>query len=357
MITKGGRRKAEGGAKLRRSLCARTSPLPPSPLRPALTLIELLVAISIIATLSAMFLGASRAAMEHSRGARTRTTIDKLHTLIMERYADYETRRVELDFVPPTAEATADYRLLALRELMKFEMPDRWSDVTGVQPGDPPLAENNASLCVVMKNLPTLAKIYRRRYDPTRTTEPHESAECLYMIVIYACGDGESRSMFSAQDIGDFDGDGAPEFLDGWGRPIGFLRWPAGFVKHSDLMSGDAQNDHDPFDPFRRDLDSSVGDYTAPANLVPYLERLRDHDYSKAAFRLVPLIYSAGPDEESEIDSKADLPTSDPTGTVRLDPYAIESDETFAFGTVEDFNSDGTDNSLDNIHNHLDTTR
>jgi prepilin-type N-terminal cleavage/methylation domain-containing protein len=62
-----------------------------------LTLIELLVTISIIATLSAMFLGASRAAMEHSRGARTKTTIDKLHTLIMERYADYETRRVDLD--------------------------------------------------------------------------------------------------------------------------------------------------------------------------------------------------------------------------------------------------------------------
>jgi hypothetical protein len=33
-------------------------------------------------------------------------------------------------------------------------------------------------------------------------------------------------------EIGDLDGDGMPEILDAWGRPIAFLRWPAGFVAH-----------------------------------------------------------------------------------------------------------------------------
>jgi prepilin-type N-terminal cleavage/methylation domain-containing protein len=355
-----------------RSASRLTIPLPPSPFRPAFTLIELLVAISIIATLSAMFLGASRAAMEHSRAARTRTTIDKLNTLLMERWADYETRRVDLAFVPPTAEATADYRLLALRELMKFEMPDRWSDIdldASVNPIGKTASRDQAT--VFLKNVPPLARIYYRRFQeaqskanangkPDSLTQ-YEGPECLYMTIMYACGDGESRSMFSTQDIGDVDGDGAPEFLDGWGNPIDFVRWPAGFAARSSLMSWndeqnipDADNDHDPFDPFRRDLMLSTQDYTeSNPNLARYIARLRD---DSSAFRLVPLIYSAGPDGEYEIDVKAPTPTSDSNG-VALDPYFIESDESYVFGTPQDFNGDGSDNSLDNIHNHQDTTR
>jgi prepilin-type N-terminal cleavage/methylation domain-containing protein len=336
------------------------------------TLIELLVAISIIATLSAMFLGASRAAMEHSRAARTRTTIDKLNTLLMERWADYETRRVDMAFVPPTAEATADYRLIALRELMKFEMPDRWSDVdlgSSINPIGKTASRDQAS--VFLKNVPSLARIYYRHALEAQTkananSKPesftqYEGPECLYMIIMYACGEGEARSMFSAQDIGDVDGDGAPEFLDGWGKPIGFVRWPAGFAPRSSLMSWnteqntpDADNDHDPFDPFRRDLQLSTQDYTeSNASLAKYIAPLRD---GSPAFRLVPLIYSAGPDGEYDIDVKAPTPTSDSTG-LALNPYYIESDKTYAFGTPQDLNDDGSDNSIDNIHNHLDTTR
>ena len=47
--------------------------------------------------------------------------------------------------------------------------------------------------------------------------------------------------------IGDTDDDGAPEFLDGWGRPIEFIRWPTGFAERSDLMSGNSDADHENF--------------------------------------------------------------------------------------------------------------
>ena len=109
--------------------------------RRAVTLIELLLVITIIATLSAVFLGASRSAMEHASAARTKTTIAKIHGLLMDRLATYTTRRVDiyqkvLDTIDTRflddqdrRRARADARLIATRELMKFEMPDRWSDV------------------------------------------------------------------------------------------------------------------------------------------------------------------------------------------------------------------------------------
>ena len=49
------------------------------------------------------------------------------------------------------------------------------------------------------------------------------------MVITMACGDGEARTLFSENSIGDTDGDGAPEFLDGWKHPINFLRWAPGF--------------------------------------------------------------------------------------------------------------------------------
>ena len=45
----------------------------------------------------------------------------------------------------------------------------------------------------------------------------------------------------------DVDGDGLPEFVDGWGRPISFIRWPAGF--RSVLQSLSENDPADPIDP------------------------------------------------------------------------------------------------------------
>lgn len=363
-------------------------------IRRGMTLIELLVAISIIATLSALFLGASRAAMEHSRAARTRTTIDKLHTLLMERWADYETRRVALkgtiendintmvavtpDQQRAKAAARHDYQLLASRELMRLEMPDRWSNITGVSgrganvtTAVPPLLDNDPNLLMVLRELPTLTKIYRRRYDYTRTTEEYESAECLYMIIMYGCGDGEARTMFSAQDMGDVDGDGAPEFLDGWGEPINFIRWPAGFVSQSAVMTwdaerqmGDAANDHDPFDYARRDMSRDSGNPSSqPSTVAGFLND------AQGAFRLVPLIFSSGPDGERGVLNPGDgyvnaLPGagSDAYPFARLDPYAaIFSDPEYQITNAMQATVGGGDGRLsthlDNIHNHQDTTR
>ncbi len=338
-----------------------------------LTLVELLVSITILATLAALFLGVSNSAMESARRARTKTTIAKIHTLLMERWDEYTTRRADVNpiiendirssFPDPTlrGQAMADARLLALRELIKLELPDRWSDIIGdtvdnVPPTTPISALPNLAF---LDNRPTISNIYYRKYQrlkPSATEKSiadNQSAECLYMIIMLYTGDGEARTLFSRQDIGDTDDDGAPEFLDGWGRPIHFVRWPAGFVSRSELMSGDASVDHDPYDPFHRDDPNAhrPSSSSYPTYLTNWIKQLENVD---PAFRLVPLIYSGGPDGDPDLFTAKLSVIGDPyskytsNGITTLMAAPLTSG-----GNPEIDPSDDGDNFLDNIHNHV----
>jgi hypothetical protein len=339
----------------------------------------------IIAIIAAAILGTASAALDAARRSRTQSIILKIHTLVMERWADYETRRVDLNPFWTSAltqyvrgatnprdraerlrvhgQIMADLRLLALRELMKYEMPDRWFDV-----GDGPQFEFSANRFLARP--PALARNYyrqlRRVADEAdeETVLRNQGAECLYMTIMAATGDGEAREQFTDQDIGDTDEDGAPEILDGWGRPISWLRWPAGFAVVSEVMSGDPVADHDPFDLFRRHQETArprenqLPPPITALGLGPYVERLRqirDPQYP-SGFRLLPLVYSSGPDGISDINTTPGFGVFHPE--IELDPYALDIDGDpvkYRFGTPMDDTDDpdGDDNWLDNIHNHL----
>jgi hypothetical protein len=324
-------------------------------------------------------LGVAAVAGETAREARTRTMVSRLHTLLMDHYNSYASRRIDTSVFGAATDPRqiADNRLLALRQLMKMEMPDRWSDllnatVETVPPNAPPgtfddMKKNTGNR---FAHPPTdLWSIYIRRYrrlvnDP-ESIRAHQGAECLYLIIMNATGDGEARTLFGETSIGDTDGDGAPEFLDGWGNPIGFVRWPAGFVSDAQLslirldeiydaaeanVGGSGDNavasaialDHDPFDVFRRDLKGSSGLNSGPYAL------LRD---SRSAYRLIPLIYSAGRDEDADINVDPDFNTASDTW---LDPYAPTLNGKLLGAPIDD---DSEDNLADNIHNHLIATR
>jgi hypothetical protein len=58
------------------------------------------------------------------------------------------------------------------------------------------------------------------------------NAELLFLIVEDSDLDGASAiEMFGSSEIGDTDGDGLNEFLDGYGNPIRWIRWPSGFAQ------------------------------------------------------------------------------------------------------------------------------
>jgi prepilin-type N-terminal cleavage/methylation domain-containing protein len=345
-----------------RSLSIQHSPFP---IRRGVTLIELLITMTIMAIIAAAILGTAAAAIEGSREKKTQSQIAKIHTLLMDRYSSYETRRVDIKqswlTLIDSASANqvergqflADLRLLAQRELMKYEMPDRWSDVIrgplGSAMQDP----------VFLNRQPALAQAYYRR--SLNATAEYEGAECLYMTIMLATGDGEARTLFSKQDIGDVDGDGAPEFIDGWGNPIEYLRWAPGFYSRSALMTGDGNKDHDPFDVYRRDDPTALPAYTGyPALLAPYAKGLKDPN---PAFRLVPLVFSKGSDGEPDVfSSRGKEVTSVATNEPALNPYFVDTTlngnasslgipVAYGFGMPDV--RDGTDATKDNITNHL----
>jgi len=344
------------------------------------TLVELLVTLSIIGILATAMLGVAAVAGDTAREAKTRHTISRLHTLLMEQVDSYKTRRVPLQDVirdqigmrvasQNRGKALANARLYALRELMLMELPDRWSDILLADVGSLPNAP------IYLEDRPGLSKVYLKRFlniygannkltGNTNTTEQiirHQGAECLYLVITLATADGEARSLFGESSIGDVDGDGAPEFLDGWGNPISFLRWAPGVESDAQLNANTfgslsnpntaiwkvaAAGDHDPFDMYRRE---------------------------STAFRTLPLIFSGGPDEIYGIytgggahDSKNSTSAS-PLVWHNNSPGIIENSAPFIRPILSPFQPTGnvsvsspylgttinSDQTADNIHNHL----
>ncbi len=295
------------------------------PSRVAMTLIELLVTIAIIGILTSVVAGGMAAATNTAKSAKTKSIIAKIHTLLNPVYQDYKNRRVQIKEADAQGSVLrATLRLQALRELIKLEMPDRWSDIY--------LGDLKGTNLVSLAKRSSVSQLYRRKYNQLRNgaslaeLQENESAECLYLIVMTLADDGEAATHFSDSDIGDTDEDGAFEFLDGYGQPIRFIRWPVGFTEASSLMSGNAKKDHDPFDLFL---------------LEP------------GAFRLVPLIYSVGIDGESGLVEK--YPSGfnpfwvDPYGKNISNPLERLGDSRLV---------EGEQVHLDNVHNHhLDGTK
>ena len=182
-------------------------------------------------------------------------------------------------------------RLIATRRLMVQEMPDQWADVYWLED-----ANRNGELDSGedvngngLLDPPSGSTSPTRRYAAYKAALDHgvgtkwgtnsllyESAECLAMIATRGGFAPDAAEMFRADEIGDLDGDGAPEFWDGWGKPIGFFRWAAGFS--SIMQVQDATLNPDPLDPLK--LSTS---FAYPVGRT------------QTDFALIPLIYSFGP--------------------------------------------------------------
>jgi prepilin-type N-terminal cleavage/methylation domain-containing protein len=324
--------------------------------RGGFTLVEMLVTVTIVAILAAAVFGAMAAAQNTAKIAKTRTTIAKLHRLIMARYESYKTRRIPIDMTfqvgttnyittPLTPQEMAMVRLEAIREIMRIEMPDRAADVVNL-PTSGAVGSFSSSGWAKLSRDASLRKMQRTsisdayyiywqqqesqgrrwREDAANT---YTSAECLYMIVTMACPGG--REQFAENEIDDVDHDGWPEFVDGWGRPIFFCRWAPGFIPANGadtvLQSGNPTLQHDPFDTQKVD---------------------------SAAYQLIPLIYSAGPDNESHIVVLNASKYSSWLSSGARTPYTLKDANNRLQGQPGDYDKPGSTalKHFDNIHNH-----
>jgi len=282
---------------------------PFSAARRGFTLVELLVVVSVIAILAGLVLGALNAARQSAREAKTKATITKLHNIVMERYESYRTRRVPINIPPNTSlNEVARRNLIGVRDLMRMEMPQTPLDVT------------QGPLSSVAR--PALSHAFLARYNAQNPSEEYNMAEMFYMFV--TMGDPEVREQFADNEVGDTDSDGWPEFVDGWGNPIMFLRWAPAFTD-SDIQSGDPDTDHDPFDPRR---------------------------YQRTAYRLVPLIYSAGPDGIYDITPASNNLGGYDMGNPYVGTVGAPADLPNRSKTTGQQPANGSLDHYDNIHNH-----
>jgi len=327
--------------------------------RSAFTLVELLVAVAIIAIISSFALGAMYMAQEQAREAKTRSLLARINNQILSRYESLKTRRLPIDVTSGLDTSDSMYarkvairQLLARRRLQRMELPDKWADVAWdvpiyVSSTSPPYTSayvfptiptptnprqtvagsvwaswpvqteqvlsvwhpatipNPNTGADVVQDRTAMSNAYLNRYIQIRGQNPpydrptarFQGAECLYMILTTVTTDESVGSeQFHASEIGDVDNDGAPEFIDGWGNPIEFIRWPAGFI-----------SDVQPLDAFtataRTAIDANIANGDDPFIGVDLREHKPEfHDpfdpmgVDPWAFALVPLVYSAGPD-------------------------------------------------------------
>ena len=95
-----------------------------------------------------------------------------------------------------------------------------------------------------------------RRSRPTCRAHKHITARAEMLYAILVEGQGPLGSVFNRDDftdkeVQDTDGDGLPEFVDAWGQPLQFFRWP--LLYHSDIQRGQVIVD-DPDDRASPDL-------------------------------------------------------------------------------------------------------
>ncbi|MCA9130656.1 MAG: prepilin-type N-terminal cleavage/methylation domain-containing protein [Planctomycetales bacterium] len=237
----------------------------------------------------------------------------------------------------------ARLRMIVLRDTMRMEMPDRLTDIlfppsiykvalfsanNPANPGDdlpywvgswnpatgtsspngsrvasPKLNSYRAALNESLRRLgaPVTAPPFPSPYigpvaaNPALDAIPpavrdvlfeNQPAEMLYQIVASSTYEGGSAiEAFRPSEIGDTDNDGLPEFLDAWGTPIRWIRWPSGFASPLNTPFNEASNsgNSDALDPIRTDW------------------RWASNSFTQKPWLLVPLIISAGPDRVFDI--------------------------------------------------------
>jgi prepilin-type N-terminal cleavage/methylation domain-containing protein len=333
------------------------------------TLIELLVVIAIIGIMSGMVMFALAGAREDSKRAKTKATVEKINALVMQKFEEFRYRTIKLPIprrftqrnfglaaIPGRPEAApllkprtvATIRTILLKDYMRMEMPDKQSDLTytptnviGItledsttvtlddfggrySPRDYNVLRNYFNLDTVEPEPVTGAPFSNMTLLTTSRptwTDTWESAECLYAIVANSfTGGANALEGFHASEIGDVDGDSYPEFIDAWGLPIRFIRWPAG---HDSELNLSYKSTPDAFDPHRTN------------------SAWTNNSLTQKPWTLIPLIVSGGPDRDFGIDD-----SYNPIYATVQNAYAPDTDTAGVGATVN------AAAMSDNVSNH-----
>lgn len=238
--------------------------------RKGFTLVELLMVVAILAVLMTLTISVMSGITVQAEEEATKVTVLKISRLVDQRIQAYDrafrgSRRQQ--YIQGTVgllkaenaqfeyfndhpdEAPPALIMLAKKAGLRFEMPQRMIERTAA--GDGIAIPGNAA--AGLPDLPVsvyraLSVPYARRQlleagtainaasllaQATTNWQNHtavtESAELLYYTLTQSGTFGAATviaEQFSSAEIADTDGDGLPEFVDAWGNPLRFYRWP-----------------------------------------------------------------------------------------------------------------------------------
>lgn len=223
--------------------------------RRGFTLIELLVVIAIIAILIGMSAGAYFRMIGGQKEKNTKALLQKLHTTVSQQWSKtrYEAEQTQ---VPPSFKVMAGYndalaKILWIKFQMRASFPMTYAEALNPVTGSTILSPND-----LRPFAPYVAGLKGRNSANDPSTE---SAACLLLALQRPRGGMkfDVESQIGPAHIKDTDGDGVPELVDGWGKPITFIRWGTDFTEMDALARGRAAHNLDRDD---QDVEMSLMD-------------------------------------------------------------------------------------------------
>ncbi|MFM7164390.1 MAG: type II secretion system protein [Planctomycetaceae bacterium] len=242
--------------------------------RRAFTLVELMIVIGIIAILMSLTFSVMYGLTTQAESEATAATIRKIDGVLQQRIdafnrafkgarADAAANIVRLKLAQQNIHGVRDevIEILAKKRSFRFEFPqrmaERYIEEHAKDPSKVPGMADSVFIAIAAPYArdqliaegtpnPTDAQVLGRvTSNWAKHDKATESAELLYFALTAAASYGVGavdNDRFNEREVADTDEDGLPEFIDAWGQPLRFYRWPTRLI------------DMNPPTPFQPDL-------------------------------------------------------------------------------------------------------
>lgn len=198
------------------------------------TMIELLVVITIIAVLATIAIRVVGGFITAGKEAQTKATIKKIHGLLDDRLQAYNRlnqRGKETPYLPQAGNDLERAKIIMRKSILRDAFAQNWAEAKVSGKSD----QNNGA----------------------------DSAEVLYLMLTSGAVFGVppvGSDGFSTSEVQDTDGDGNLEFVDGWGKPLRFYRWPTRLIRPGGTGSTITKAQYDTAKMLIGGLTSSIDD-------------------------------------------------------------------------------------------------
>lgn len=228
--------------------------------RRGFTMIELLAVVGLIAFLMTLSIGVLRNALISAKERATEATITKINGLVQQRVDAFNRAMEKADLEPGIQQLRAKIRIdsstfpnlnamrrangvLIKKDIFRYRFPQNFE-------------EKN-----LLVSPPSGVTVNTSAHNPET-----QSAALLYWLLTsaetYGVGPVD-ESAFGSAEVRDTDGDGLLEFVDGWGRPLRFYRWPTRLFRCGEDFNGNGSLDPGEDENNNGVLDATPG-YTSP---------------------------------------------------------------------------------------------